>query len=1161
MGHVPFGMYLVDVLRPRAIAELGTANGVSYCAFCQAVKELDLPAQCYAIDTWQGDGQSGLSGPEVLNDLRQHHSLLYRDFSTLIQSTFDEALHHFKAHSFDLLHFFHSHEAIKQDFRKWLPALTDRGIVLLHDIGVQDGEFGMGSFWEEIKSEYPHFEFLHGRGLGVLAVGRNYPDELNQLFQCSAEEAIKIRHLFAYLGARLEAANKLQFAEMTASELANVQHEKKAKEQQLDAQSQELQEQQKQLRIIGQQLEDHQQQLQVRQTQLQDRDEQLQEVRRQLSLKDQELEQRLHIIEVTDPELRKLELQVQQYEQTLLEKDQEIEEISRQAEERQSLWESKDRRKYEEQLRSRDQIVQKLNHELLQTKTQRSEETTRHSRDSRWLTEQNRALRSQVERAEGKVVVLSAQLLDTETRLKRITDTLGWRLLSEYGKFKYKFLLPVYRLLGQASTERMETESAHDHSESRIGIEVSTAPGLADGLEQPAPDPIDQYISSRGNAADMIPFSIGTSAVPVISIVIPVFNQSRYTFNCLSSIRDVMEDSKLKVEIIIVDDKSSDDTQEVLSQISGIRVVTNEENLGFIDSCNRGAAIARGQYLLFLNNDTLVSPRFLEELLGTFEIKADAGLVGAKLLYPDGRLQEAGGIIWNDASGWNFGHSDDPEKPEYCYLRKVDYCSGACIMVPRHLFNRLGGFDTRYRPAYYEDADLSFQIRKAGYGVYYQPLARVTHFEGITSGTDVSTSVKSYQVVNQKIFREKWKTVLAGHGTPGVEAYAAKERPVAKRILVLDACVLTPDQDAGSLMVYSQLKVFQSLGYKVTFVAHDLQRDEKYTTNLQRIGIECLYAPQVPSIKSHLERYGDYYDFVFMNRVVVAQSHCEDIRAHCRRAKILFNTIDLHFVREQRQAEIQNDPLLADSALKLKELELGIAEKADCTLVVSPYEEKVLSKENPALNVRVVPMGHDMPGRQADLPGRSDILFIGGFQHLPNVDAVLYFVEKILPLIKLRIPEIKFYVVGSKPPAEILDLATDPSIIVTGYVEDVATYFNRCRLSIAPLRYGAGMKGKVIVSLSYGLPIVASTLACEGIGLENEVNALIADDPSEFSEKVLRLCEDDALWNRLSLAGFEKVNRDYSEAPMRLFFERLFTSLDERGSQEPAGHLIPALKA
>ncbi len=210
--HIPFAMFLVSALRPRVFVELGAFRGVSYCAFCQAVKSLKIDAKCYAVDTWQGDEHAGAVETGVLTKLRGHHDPLYADFSRLVQSTFDEALAHFAANSIDLLHIdgFHTYEAVRHDFETWLPKISERGIVLFHDTNVRERDFGVWKFWSEIRQNYPAFEFLHGHGLGVLAVGKETPENLTPFFNAEENEIVLIRKFFYQLGARIDVINEFQ---------------------------------------------------------------------------------------------------------------------------------------------------------------------------------------------------------------------------------------------------------------------------------------------------------------------------------------------------------------------------------------------------------------------------------------------------------------------------------------------------------------------------------------------------------------------------------------------------------------------------------------------------------------------------------------------------------------------------------------------------------------------------------------------------------------------------------------------------------------------------------------------------------------------------------------------------------------------------------------
>ncbi|MFZ4414006.1 MAG: glycoside hydrolase family 99-like domain-containing protein, partial [Bacteroidales bacterium] len=245
---------------------------------------------------------------------------------------------------------------------------------------------------------------------------------------------------------------------------------------------------------------------------------------------------------------------------------------------------------------------------------------------------------------------------------------------------------------------------------------------------------------------------------PLVSIIIPVYNQWEYTYSCLDSILKNSDD--ILYEVILADDNSTDETRFVEKYVKNIYVIRNEKNLGFLFNCNNAAKFAKGKYILFLNNDTLVQAEWLKWLIKPLNEKADVGLTGAKLVFSTGQLQEAGGIVFKDGSAMNYGREDSPDQSQYNYLKDVDYCSGACICVRKELWVKLNGFDPQYAPAYYEDTDLAMQIKSLGYRTVYQPKSIVIHFEGISNGTDISQGIKKKQVENQIKFYNKWKDEL-----------------------------------------------------------------------------------------------------------------------------------------------------------------------------------------------------------------------------------------------------------------------------------------------------------------------------------------------------------------------------------------------------------------
>lgn len=630
---------------------------------------------------------------------------------------------------------------------------------------------------------------------------------------------------------------------------------------------------------------------------------------------------------------------------------------------------------------------------------------------------------------------------------------------------------------------------------------------------------------------------------PQVTVVVPVYNKLDFTLRCLLSIAD--GDERTSFEVLIVDDSSSDGTEAALSSLPGLRYSRNPENLGFIGSCNRGAEASRGEFIFFLNNDTVVTKGWLDEALRTFEEVPSVGLVASKLVYPDGRLQDAGALVWESGEAYAWGRFLDPSAPRFNFMRDIDYGCGAAILIRERLFRSLGGFDTRYRPAYYEDADLSFAVRSLGLRVLYQPLSVVIHDEGITCGTDTRTGVKAHQVVNRETFRAKWASKLAHHGSGLRDAPLAWDRRPLSRVLVIDALVPTPDRDSGSLDMFNILRILSDLGCRVSFVpSGNMAHQGRYTEALERIGIECVHQPYFRDVDHFLRSRKDAFDLVILSRVGPASRHYASVRRRCPRAKIVFHTVDLHHLRESRQAELEGSNELAKKAAETRKTELDLVHRCDATLVLSEVERGILAREVPGARLTVVPLVRDLgPATNAMPAGRRDIVFIGGFLHPPNLDAVRFFVSEVWPTLSQLRPEARFRIVGSHAPQEILSMDGQAGIKVDGFVQDLGPVLAECKVSIAPLRYGAGLKGKIASSLEAGVPCVASGVAVEGMELESESEVLIADEPEEWVRQILRLLDDESLWRKLSGSGRSFLERRFSLQANSRRFAELFRDL------------------
>ena len=596
---------------------------------------------------------------------------------------------------------------------------------------------------------------------------------------------------------------------------------------------------------------------------------------------------------------------------------------------------------------------------------------------------------------------------------------------------------------------------------------------------------------------------------PEVSIVIPVYNQFDYTYHCLESILKHSGDATY--EVIIANDCSTDLTAQMQEIVEGVNVVTNEKNLRFLLNCNNAAKKAKGKYILFLNNDTQVQDNWLMPLIELMERDATIGMVGSKLIYSDGYLQEAGGILWKDASAWNYGNRQNPNDSEFNYVREVDYISGAAIMIRESLWKEIGGFDERFVPAYCEDSDLAFEVRKHGYKVVYQPKSVVVHFEGISNGTDVTSGQKKYQVDNQVKFLEKWKNELeANHFENGTNVFLARERSKnQKHVLVIDHYVPQYDKDAGSKTTFMYLKMLVNKGYKVTFLGDNFYQHEPYTSELQQLGIFVLYGPKyAENWKQWLEENIQYFDVFYLNRPHISVKYIDFIKERTK-AKIIYYGHDLHFLRLKREYEISGEEHLLKESDEWLEKELYLMKRADMNYYPSETEVVEIHKIDPTIPVKAITayVYEEFNDVKYDMNDRQGLLFVGGFGHGPNLDAVLWFLEKIYPEVYKRIGA-PFYIVGSKAPAEITELKMD-GVVVKGFVseEELQELYNTSRMAVVPLRYGAGVKGKVVEAMYYGLPIVTTSVGAEGIiGIEDI--AVVKDSIEELIEEICAVYND-----------------------------------------------------
>jgi GT2 family glycosyltransferase len=628
--------------------------------------------------------------------------------------------------------------------------------------------------------------------------------------------------------------------------------------------------------------------------------------------------------------------------------------------------------------------------------------------------------------------------------------------------------------------------------------------------------------------------SLDLSDEPIASIIILTRDNIDVLGRCLTSLATSIDPQRVPFEVILLFQEMDDSVvRSFLKSTRGLRPLRATLNLGFAAGNNFAARHAKGKYLVFLNDDTQAQPGWLEWLVNAARADPSVGAVGSRLLFPDGRLQEAGVVVWANGTCLPLGRGEPAGSLAYSYVRPVDYASANGLLLARDTFEAAGGFDERFFPGYYEDVDLCMTIRhRLGKNVVYEPRSLIVHEESVTMKRDPDFRDFLFRR-HLALFVEKWGADLASYEPARPDSAAAVRHAVLARrghpasVLIIDDRVPAPGMGSGFGRITDLFEDLRDAPVALSFHPSN-QLHLRGANPLAGYGVDLVSEP----LREHLAREDVAYDLVVISRPHNYKALYDVVREGQPRAKIVYDAEALYHRRLRLQAALESSPeireRLQNEAAEMELLEAGIARSADRLVSISDDERQWLERVSGHAPIEfMIPFSHGITMTPANLAGRSGAAFVAGWlagEESPNVGGLRWYVDEVAPRVRARFPDFKTVVTGARPPLSVELMAGD-GIVLTGFVESLEAVYRQARVAIAPILAGAGVKIKTLEALQYGVPLVATTVGAEGLGLADGEQIDIADDPAAFAQKLIALLSEDALWEQRRQAIGERVAR------------------------------------